>query len=117
MTTAIYFHETLIQHNARSNSERTDEWRNREILRKKRKSYEKREPNSKIKKLRSRLTITKMQAKNFDLELFSLHPNRGHGAAELALGNSLRADPCPTLIKLKETDHESSRSQSVSHKI
>jgi len=53
-----------------------------------------------------------MQAKNFDLELLSLHPNWGHGAAELALGNSLRADPCPTLIKLKETDHESSRSQS-----
>jgi len=53
-----------------------------------------------------------MQAKNFDLELLSLHPNRGHGAAELALGNSLRADPYPTLIKLKETDHKSSRSQS-----
>jgi len=34
MTTAIYFHETLIQHNARGNSERTDDaWRNREILR------------------------------------------------------------------------------------
>jgi len=54
-------------------------------------------PNSRIKKLRIRL-ITKMQAKNFDLELLSLHPNWGHGAVELALGNSLRADPCPTLI-------------------
>jgi len=54
------------------------------------KSYERRaKPNSKIKKLRIRLTITKMQVKNFDLELLSLHPNRGHGAAELALGNSL----------------------------
>jgi len=54
-------------------------------------------PNSKIEKLRIRL-IMKMQAKNFDLELLSLHRNWGHGAAELALGNSLRADPCPTLI-------------------
>jgi len=39
MTPAIYFHETLIQHNARGNSERTDDaWRNREILRKKSKT-------------------------------------------------------------------------------
>jgi len=105
MTTTIYFHETLIQHNARGNSERTgDAWRNRE---------RRARPNSEIKKSRIRLTMTKMQAKNFDLKLLSLHPNWGHGTPESALGNSPRVDPCPTLIRLKETDHEISGSQSL----
>jgi len=53
-------------------------------------------PNSKIKKLRIKLIITKMQTKNFDLELLSLHPNWGHGTSESALGP--RTDPCPTLL-------------------
>jgi len=44
--------------------------------------------NSKIKKLRTRLTITKTQAKNFDSELLRLHLNRGHGIPESASGNS-----------------------------
>jgi len=42
-----------------------------------------------------------MQAKNFDLELLNSHPNWGHETPESALGNSPRADPCPTLIELK----------------
>jgi len=51
-------------------------------------------PNSKIKKLRIRLIITKMQVKNFTPELLSLHPNWGHGTPESAIAP--RADPCPT---------------------
>jgi len=48
---------------------------------------------SKMKKLKTRLIITKTQAKNFDLELLRLHPNRGHGYSELALGNSPTGRP------------------------
>jgi len=85
MTTAIHFSKALTQ---RTKARR---------MMKPRWLTKREKPNSKIEKLRIRL-ITKMQAKNFDLEILSLHSNWGHGAAELALGNSLRADPCPTLI-------------------
>jgi len=70
MTTAIYFNEMLTQQNARGNSERQDSSgdRNGETAT----IYvRKAKPNSKIKKLRIRLIITKMQAKNFDPELLS----------------------------------------------
>jgi len=45
-----------------------------------------------------------MHAKNFDLELFSLHPNWGHGTSESALGNSPPSRPVSHIAKLKETD-------------
>jgi len=50
---------------------RRQRWRNRDNLRKK-----KAKSNSKIKKLRIKLIITKMQAKNFGSELLSLNLNR-----------------------------------------
>jgi len=77
MTTAIYFNEMPTQQNARGNSERQDSSGDRDgetatiYIRKAK-------PNSKIEKLRIRLIIAKMQAKNFGPELLSLHPNRGH---------------------------------------
>jgi len=45
-----------------------------------------------------------MQAKNFNPELLSLHPNRGHGTPESALGNSPLSRPVSHKIKLKDTD-------------
>jgi len=54
-----------------------------------------------------------MQAKNFNLEILSLHPNRGHGTPELALGNSPPSRSVSHISKLKETDK---KSKSVSHK-
>jgi len=71
-------------------------------------------PNSKIKKLRIRLIISKMQAKNFSPEFLSLHPNQGHGTPESTLGNSPSSRPVLHKIKLKETDRKNGR---VSHNI
>jgi len=91
------------QRNARGFNERTgDAWRNRDNVRRAK-------PNSKIKKLRIRLTITKMQVKNFDLEFLSLHPNWGHGTFELALDNGLSSRPVFHIIKLKENDKKSTK--------
>jgi len=55
-----------------------------------------------------------MQAKNFGPELLSLHPNRGHGTPELALGNSPSSRFVSHKIKLKETNQKNGR---VSHNI
>jgi len=54
-----------------------------------------------------RLIITKMQAKNFNLEILSLHPNWGHGTTESALGNSPPSRSVSHISKLKETDKKS----------
>jgi len=90
MTTAIYFNEMPIQQNARGNSQDSSGDRNDETAT----IYvRKAKPNSKIKKLRIRLIITKMQAKNFGPELLSLHPNQGHGTPESALDNSPSSRP------------------------
>jgi len=55
-----------------------------------------------------------MQAKNFDPELLRLHPNRGNGTLESALGNSSSNRPVSHKIKLKDTDKKNGR---VSHNI
>jgi len=82
MTTAIYFNEMPTQQNARGNSERQDCSGDRDG--KTATTYVRKvKPNSKIKKLRIRLIISKMQAKNFGPELLSLHPNRKHGTFTL----------------------------------
>jgi len=57
----------------------------------------------------------KMQAKNFDFELFRLHPNRGRGTPESfeALGNS-PSRFVSQKIELKKTDR---KTQGISHNI
>jgi len=51
-----------------------------------------------------------MQAKNFDLELLRLHPNRGHGiGTESALGNSPSGRPVSHKTELKESDRKNGR--------
>jgi len=71
-------------------------------------------PNSKIEKLRIRLIIAKMQAKDFNLEFLRLHPNRGHGTPESALGNSLSGRSVSYKSRLKEADK---KTRGVSHNI
>jgi len=50
-----------------------------------------------------------MQAKKFNLELFRLHPNRGHGTPESALGNSSPGRPMFHKTELKETERNNGR--------
>jgi len=92
MTTAIYFNEMPTQRNARGNSERQDCSGDR-IGETAATYVRKAKINSKIKKLRIRLIITKMQAKNFGPELLCLHLNRGHGILESTLSNNLSSRP------------------------
>jgi len=89
MTTAIYFNEMPTQRNARGISERIGDRNSETVITYVRKA----KPNLKIKKLRTRLIIMKMQVKNFDTELLRLHQNWGHGTPESALGNSLSSRP------------------------
>jgi len=56
----------------------------------------------------------KIQAKNFDLELLRLHPNRGHGTPESTLGNSHSNRPVSHKTELRETDR---KNEGVSYNI
>jgi len=111
MTTAIYFNEMPTHAQQQRTPKDCSGDRDGETVT----TYvRKAKPNSKIKKLRIRLIITKMQAKNFGSELISLHSNRRHRTPESALGNSPSSRPVSHKIKLKETDRKNGR---VSHNV
>jgi len=113
MTTAIYFNKTPTQRIARGNSKRrkitpaTEMAKPRIYVRKAR-------PNFKIKKLKFRLIIMKLPAKNFGSNFLACTRIGDTEPLSRHLAIAPQADPCPTKFKLKETDDLNG---GVSHKI